>query len=97
MYRSSVLPYTFLWTCSANHSCCQSSLLAAESWDILEYCFFLILDHEMSWFERDLKDNLVPTLCHGQGHLPPEQVAACQVFRSQTRVCRCLHCVFMCS
>ncbi|KAJ7407078.1 hypothetical protein BTVI_63908 [Pitangus sulphuratus] len=29
-----------------------------------------ILKGRMVWVERDLKDHLVPTPCHGQGHLP---------------------------
>jgi len=29
----------------------------------------------MVWVGRDLKDQLIPTPCHGQGHLPPDQVA----------------------
>jgi len=28
----------------------------------------------MVWVERDLKDLLVPIPCHGQGHLPLDQV-----------------------
>jgi len=29
----------------------------------------------MVWVRRDLKDHLVPTPCHGQGHFPLDQVA----------------------
>ena len=29
----------------------------------------------MVWVRRDLKDHLVPTPCHGQGHLPLDQLA----------------------
>ena len=29
----------------------------------------------MVWVGRDLKDHLVPTPCHEQGHLPLDQVA----------------------
>ena len=29
----------------------------------------------MVWAGRDLKDHLVPTPCHKQGHLPLDQVA----------------------
>jgi len=28
------------------------------------------LNHRMVWVGRDLKDHLVPSPCHGQGHLP---------------------------
>lgn len=31
--------------------------------------------HGTLWFERDLKDHLVPTSCHGQRHLPQDQGA----------------------
>jgi len=33
----------------------------------------------MVWDERDLEDHLVPTPCHGQGHLPLDQVAQSSV------------------
>ena len=29
----------------------------------------------MAWVRRDLKDHLDPTLCCGQGYLPPDQAA----------------------
>jgi len=29
----------------------------------------------MAWVGRDLKDHLVPTPCHGQGHFSLDQVA----------------------
>lgn len=29
----------------------------------------------MVWVGRDLKAHPVSTLCHGQGHLPPDQAA----------------------
>ncbi|KAK4821027.1 hypothetical protein QYF61_012113 [Mycteria americana] len=32
-------------------------------------------NHRMVWVGRDLTDHPVPTPCHGQGHLPPDQVA----------------------
>jgi len=32
-------------------------------------------DHSMAWVGKDLKDHLVPALCHGQGHLPLHEVA----------------------
>ena len=31
------------------------------------------------WVGRDLKDHLVPTPSHRQGHLPPDQAAACTI------------------
>ena len=31
--------------------------------------------HRMVWVGRDLIDHLVPTPCHGQRHLPLDQVA----------------------
>jgi len=32
-------------------------------------------NHRMVWVGRDLTYHLVPTPCHGQGHLPLDQVA----------------------
>ena len=32
-------------------------------------------NHSMVWLGRDLEDHLVPKPCHGQGRLPPDQVA----------------------
>jgi len=32
-------------------------------------------NHRMIWIGRHLIDDLIPTLCHGQGHLPLEQAA----------------------
>jgi len=32
-------------------------------------------NHRMVWAGRDLKHHLVPTPCHGQGHLPQDQGA----------------------
>jgi len=29
----------------------------------------------MVWVGRDRKDHPVPNPCHGQGHLPPDQIA----------------------
>lgn len=33
------------------------------------------LNHRAGWVDRDLKEHLVPTSWHGQGHLPLDQVA----------------------
>ena len=43
----------------------------------------------MVWVGRDLKDDLVSTPCHGQGHLPPAQVAPSPI-PALGNLCQCL-------
>ena len=67
------------------------SIPGSSSWNILAvpenttlhsdfviqtYIFiFLFCFHRMVWLGKDLKDHLVPTPCHEQGHLPLDQGA----------------------
>lgn len=37
--------------------------------------YVLLQNHRMLWGGRDIKDDLVTTLCHEQGHLPLSQIA----------------------
>ena len=40
-----------------------------------EFSWMRSQNHRLVWVGRDLKAHPVPALCHGQGHLPLDQVA----------------------
>lgn len=46
-----------------------------RAWILSWILFWSKWNHRMAWGERDLKDHLAPTLCHGQGCLPSDQTA----------------------
>ena len=66
--------------CSPEKSCRDRTENAEKTscYPLLPFFSHRIMESQncgMVWVGRDLKDHLVPTPCHGQGHLPPDQVA----------------------